>query len=83
MSMSISIFSIFSIFSLHQNVLSLASDPDCSTASCTQQTRIGRQFWTDENDEKEEVLMVSIDTCIPISQNRSTSAVCDRPAAAV
>ena len=27
--------------------------------------------------------MVSIDTCIPSSQNRSTSAVCDRPAAAV
>jgi hypothetical protein len=58
------------------------SPPNCST-SCTQHARISRQFWMDENNEKEEVLMVSIDTCIPSSQKRSTSAVCDRPAAAV
>ncbi len=46
-----------SISSLRRNVP--------SPPSCTQHTRFGVQFWTDEKGEKEEVLMVSIDTCIP------------------
>ena len=60
--MSVSIF----ISSLRQNVPSLPSNP--SLLHCVLHTRFGRQFWTDEKGDKEEVLVVSIDTYTPSSR---------------